>query len=105
MKIAQRFNAGIVVERLRVPKGRLNPSAFQSSLRDLSQPGHPSVETLGYFRLSLRDRGAGLFSEFLAALDILVRSKLEDFEARRRPGRSRYSNVAADRNVRAPRLG
>ena len=44
---------------IRVPKGRLSISIgalLQPSLRDLSWRGRlPSVETLGYFQLSLRD--------------------------------------------------
>jgi len=61
-EIARRFYAGNAVDAIRVPKGRLNEPADtlrQPSLRDLSRRGRlPSVETLGYCRLSLRDRSA-----------------------------------------------
>jgi len=67
-RIAQRFNAGSGQFCVApVPKGRLNPSnAGRVPLRPaLGRPfgtwGHlsakPSVETLGYSRMSLRDKG------------------------------------------------
>ena len=56
MRIAQRFNAGSRASEGKVPKGRLRSGRVQPSLRDSSsvRPS-PSVETLGYSRLSLRD--------------------------------------------------
>src|SRR5260370_41801206 len=57
------------------PVGTAEPVLSQPSLRDLSHSiPAPSVETLGYFRLSLRDRGARPLSQIVVALDILVRS-------------------------------
>src|SRR5437879_5808667 len=42
------------------PEGTIERAAFQPSLRDLSPtPPTPRVETLGYSRLSLRDRRTG----------------------------------------------
>ncbi len=59
MKIAQRFNAGIPRRRALSPVGTAELVVFQPSLRDLSRTiPSPSVETLGYSRLSLRDTGA-----------------------------------------------
>jgi len=66
--IAQRFNAGTgQFCAAPVPKGRLNPSSagrapFRPALgRPFGTWGHltakPSVETLGYSRMSLRDKG------------------------------------------------
>src|SRR5271157_2295900 len=66
--IAQRFNAGTGESCVApVPKGRLNPSSagrvpFRPALgRPFGTWGHlaakPSVETLGYSRMSLRDNG------------------------------------------------
>src|SRR5439155_5691801 len=56
---ARRFNAGNVVDPIRVPQGRLNVPAgavLQPPLRDLSRRAdRRNVETLGYFQLSLRD--------------------------------------------------
>jgi hypothetical protein len=53
-----------------VPKGRLIPWAAQPSLRDLGTMMHaPSVETLGYFRLSLRDRDTERLAQILVALE------------------------------------
>jgi len=65
--IAQRFNAGTGRFCLApVPKGRLNPSGAEHVLfkptlgRPFGTWGHlaaiPSVETLGYSRMSLRDK-------------------------------------------------
>ncbi len=76
MKIAQRFNAGIAAKHVQVPEGRPS-AAFQASLRDASATTPtPSVETLGYFRMSLRDRAAGRTSQILVALDRNVRAPL-----------------------------
>src|SRR2546422_560851 len=58
--IARRFNAGIVVDRIRVPKGRLN---VNRSLPPLSRPFGtlprvayiPALKRWAYFHLSLRD--------------------------------------------------
>jgi len=56
MRIAPRFNAGTKGRLFQVPKGLPNSGAFQPSLRDLCPwASIPSVETLGYCRLSLRD--------------------------------------------------
>jgi len=56
-RIAWRFNAGNVVDPIRVPKGRLNVLALlQPSLRDLSRrASEPSDKSPGYSRWSLRD--------------------------------------------------
>jgi len=73
LRIAQRFNAGIAIKSTSSPEGtaerattrygertcatRRKAAAFRPSLRDLAHfQGCPSVETLGYWRLSLRDR-------------------------------------------------
>src|SRR5437899_2225229 len=57
------------------PVGTTEAAAFLPSLRGLSREAlKPSVETLGYFRLSLRDRAAGLVSQILVALERNVRS-------------------------------
>ena len=47
--------------RRSVPEGRLKIAAFQSSLRDENDflDGPPNVETLGYCRMSLRDKELG----------------------------------------------
>jgi len=78
--MAQRFNAGTGQFCVpRVPKGRLNPSSagrvpFRPALgRPFGTWGHltakPSVETLGYSRMSLRDKdrrpGQGIFRKAL----------------------------------------
>jgi hypothetical protein len=57
LKIAQRFNAGWATGLDKVPQGRLKSSALvRPSLRDSTfHHPPPSVETLGYFQLSLRD--------------------------------------------------
>jgi hypothetical protein len=65
MKIAQRFNAGKLAKRYRVPEGRLRRPP-QPSLRDLSScPYAPRVETLGYCHLSLRDKQIALSLQWL----------------------------------------
>src|SRR5260370_4573129 len=75
MKIARRFNAGIAAKHVQVPEGRPESAAFQASLRDASATTPtPSVETLGYFRMSLRDRAAGRASQILVTLDRNVRA-------------------------------
>ncbi len=57
------------------PGGTADATSFQASLRDASATTPtPSVETLGYFRMSLRDRAAGRVSQILVALDINVRA-------------------------------
>ena len=51
------------------PGGTADVTAFQASLRDASAPTPiPSVETLGYCRMSLRDRAAGRVSQILVTL-------------------------------------
>src|SRR5258708_2322059 len=61
------------------PGGTAEPAAFQASLRDSSATTPtPSIETLGYFRMSLRDRAAGRASQILVTLDFqpaLLRSR------------------------------
>ena len=61
VRIAQRFNAGLRQEGKRVPEGR-QKTGFRSRASAVP-PGlwgapttRPSVETLGYCRMSLRDR-------------------------------------------------
>jgi len=55
MRVAQRFNAGSWDERLfGVPEGRLMFSAVPSGL--ICHEPHPSVKTVGYYRMSLRDK-------------------------------------------------
>jgi len=57
----QRWDCGRIVPS---PEGTAESAVFQPSLRDLSHTtSSPSVETLGYFRWSLRDRGAGPIPE------------------------------------------
>jgi hypothetical protein len=56
--IAQRFNAGLGAKRRQVPKGRLKTIASVVPSGLVPRASIPSVETLGYFRLSLRDKGA-----------------------------------------------
>ena len=89
--------AGLEVHKSR--QGRLNPCEIgQSSLRDLSCCGHwfPTLKTLGYYRMSLRDKGLDRFLGYSLgsnpneALDKNVRAPF----ARLR--------TVADRNVRAP---
>src|SRR5437870_3893501 len=57
------------------PEGTAEPVASQPSLRDLSlRLPLPGVETLGYCRMSLRDKGAGPFIQILRASDRNVRA-------------------------------
>jgi len=57
------------------PGGTAESAAFQASLRDASATTPtPSVETPGYFRMSLRDRAAGRASQILVALAEPVRA-------------------------------
>jgi hypothetical protein len=71
MRIAQRFNAGTAAENPPSPEGTDEPVASQPSLRDLSRAApKPSVETLDYFRLSLRESDAGLVTHGLGALGL-----------------------------------
>jgi hypothetical protein len=57
------------------PVGTAEPAIFLPSLRDLSRArSTPSVETLGYSRLSLRDTGSGSIAQILLALDRNVRA-------------------------------
>jgi len=63
--IARRFNAGSSREYRQVPEGRLRwlpiVPEFQPSLRDSYKPdSNPGVETPGYCRVSLRDRGRSI---------------------------------------------
>ncbi len=61
--IAQRFNVGFSVRWILSPEGTAEfvshagrPAKVQPSLRDGSNAEpYPNVETLGYFRMSLRD--------------------------------------------------
>src|SRR5207248_2242140 len=60
MRIAQRFNAGIAIDRRKSRRDGRASRLFLPSLRDLfATASFPSVETLGYFHWSLRDRDAG----------------------------------------------
>jgi len=61
VRIAQRFNAGLRQEGKRVPEGRQKTGFDLGLLPSLRDSGgapttRPSVETLGYCRMSLRDR-------------------------------------------------
>src|SRR5258708_37353965 len=59
------------------PEGTADAAAFQASLRDaFATAPTPSAKALGYFRLSLRDRGVGPASQILVALDRNVRAPL-----------------------------
>ena len=74
--------AGLEVHKSR--QGRLNPCEIgQSSLRDLSCCGHwfPTLKTLGYYRMSLRDKGLDRFLGYSLGSN---------------------PNEALDKNVRAP---
>src|SRR5258708_35922303 len=68
------FGAGTAAKHVQVP-GTAESAAFQASLRDASATtATPSVETPGYFRMSLRDRAAGRASQIRVALDKNVRA-------------------------------
>src|SRR5258708_36848270 len=62
------------------PGGTAESAASQASLRDASATTPtPSVETLGYFRMSLQDRAAGRAPQSLVTLGskpALLRSRL-----------------------------
>src|SRR5258708_14915924 len=68
------------------PGGTADVAALQASLRDASATTPtPSVETLGYFRMSLRDRAARRASQILVTLGIPV------------PSNSRRANASSTR--------
>ena len=54
MRVAQRFSAGIVAIRPCVPAGRLKAVRRTSGTRQ-PHPHRPTIETVGSYRLSLRD--------------------------------------------------
>jgi hypothetical protein len=106
MKIAQRFNAGIVVGQPSSPdQGRLSGLVFIRPFRDSHRKTPaPSVETLGYGRMSLRDGESGTSSKILGPSGVLgcqlrarPASKMlvwgRDAHPTRRPGRPRYASL------------
>ena len=85
MKVAHGFNRGLEFGKSEVPEGRLkNASTIfpRSSLRDSRWlTREPSVETLGYYRLSLRDKLAYGTLNFRRRLTFAVTFLLAAFAA------------------------
>ena len=104
------FQRWVRVERRSSPEGtaetHLGASAVPSGLIGLGL-WFPSVKTLGYFQMSLWDKFASRLpaifapTQFLVALDILVRSNAFRSSCIHM-GSSHHSAAAADKNVRAP---
>jgi hypothetical protein len=71
-RLAQCFNIGITDRNRISPEGTAeNPVAIQPSLRDLHafQHTHPTLKTLGYFQMSLRDKFPRLADAMLNGLE------------------------------------